>query len=75
MLSERKLQILLLMARGNNLEEIARTIGIKRSTVKEHVDVMRLKLCAANAPQLVAQGFALGCLVVHNGEVRLADLV
>ncbi len=52
-LSTRELDILIDLANGYTREAIGRLHGIKLSTVKSHIEVMKLKLGAINIPHLV----------------------
>ncbi len=61
-LSERKLDVLRLLARGASNQEIAEVLVVALSTVKHHVSTILSKLGASNRTQAVAQARSLGLL-------------
>ena len=61
-LSERELEVLHLVARGNSNQEIAEVLVIALDTVKRHVTHIFEKLSVNNRVQAVARASALGLL-------------
>jgi LuxR family maltose regulon positive regulatory protein len=61
-LSERELEVLRLLARGDSNEEIAEQLVIAISTVKRHVSNILAKLTVSNRTQAVAHSRELGLL-------------
>lgn len=61
-LSKREREVLRLLASGQPATQIAKTLGIRISTVRVYVRAMRRKLDAANIPHAIAQAFCKGVL-------------
>lgn len=61
-LSKREREVLRLLASGLPATRIAKTLGIRVSTVRVYVRSMRRKLDAANIPHAIAQAFCKGVL-------------
>ena len=56
-LTERELEILLMMADGLNNKEIARALGLSEDTIDTHSRRLCAKLDARNAKQAIATAF------------------
>jgi len=63
-LSERELEVLLLIAAGASNEEIAERLVIALGTVKRHVSNILGKLTVSNRTQAVARAQAIGLLSI-----------
>lgn len=61
-LSKREREVLRLLAAGRPATQIAKTLGIRISTVRVYVRTMRRKLDASNIPHAIAQAFYKGVL-------------
>lgn len=61
-LSKREREVLHLLATGRPATQIAKTLGIRISTVRVYVRTMRRKLGASNIPHAIAQAFYMGVL-------------
>lgn len=61
-LSKREREVLRLLALGQPATQIAKTLGIRISTVRVYVRTMRRKLEASNIPHAIAQAFYKGVL-------------
>lgn len=61
-LTNRELQLLMLVALGYSAKEVANRCGIAFRTVETHLDTMRLKLRARNRTHMVAIAIKLGLL-------------
>lgn len=64
-LSERELEILAFIAKGDSAKEIARACGIMPRTVESHLDIIRVKLRARNRTHMVAIALAKAILPAH----------
>lgn len=62
MLTNRELQLLMLVALGYSAKEVAYRCGIAFRTVETHLDTIRLKLRARNRTHMVAIAIRLGLL-------------
>lgn len=62
MLTERELEVLILLGDGLVKKEIAEKLGVSVSTVVTHVSHIYEKLNVKNAPSAIAKGFRLGIL-------------
>jgi DNA-binding NarL/FixJ family response regulator len=58
--TERRLTILTLVATGLTYQRIGDRLGIKRTTVKTHVDTLRLMLGAKNRADLIVRAYRAG---------------
>ncbi len=72
-LTQRELQILLLMAGGLTDRQIAVQLGIGRRTVSNHVSVILLKIDARGRAHAVSKGHLLGLLsaVPRESSIRM----
>ncbi|WP_428398243.1 helix-turn-helix domain-containing protein [Marinobacter salarius] len=61
-LTERRAQVLELVARGLTTEDVALKLGISEDTVKSHLDSLRTQFGALNRVELVCQAWAHGVL-------------
>lgn len=61
-ITERELSVLELLAAGETTGSAARLLGLSTSTVRTHVEKLRLKLGASNQAAVVARGYQLGYL-------------
>lgn len=61
-LSKREREVLRLLAAGQPATQVAKTLGIRISTVRVYVRTMRRKLDASNIPHAIAQAFYKGLL-------------
>jgi LuxR family transcriptional regulator, transcriptional regulator of spore coat protein len=61
-LTERQLDVLELVSEGYSDEEIGGKLGIARKTVRNHLDVIRVKLEARNRAHVVSRAARLGLL-------------
>jgi DNA-binding CsgD family transcriptional regulator len=59
-LTERRLTVLNLVATGLTYERIGDRLGIKRTTVKTHVDTLRLTFGAKNRSDLIVRAYRAG---------------
>ena len=62
LLTGREREVLQLLADGKTTQDMAAGLGVSQSTVRTHVENMRLKLCVPTRAALVALGFRLGFL-------------
>lgn len=62
----RQTEVLALIASGHTFDEIARALGIREQTVKNHSIDARHRLKARNLPQAVAEMVARGWLVSNR---------
>lgn len=62
--SRRRMQVLVLVARGLTNDEIGRELWLSASTAKSHVSGLLVDLGAGNRPHLVHRGFGCGALGV-----------
>ena len=65
-LTERELEVLRGVAQGKSNEEIARTLGIEKSTVRSHVSTILNKLDLANRTQAALYAIEMG--LARSGE-------
>ena len=65
-LTERELQILLLIAEELSTREIAEKLTIKIGTVEAHRKSLFFKLKAKNMAGLIHQAYQKGILSIHN---------
>lgn len=70
-LSERELEVLALLARGLGNKEIARRLGIRTSTVKNHVHAILTQLEVKGRREAVRRSYELGLL---RGPLRWRTL-
>ena len=63
-LSPRRLQVLVLLAKGLQTQEIAGVLGISRQTARETVKALYKNLGVRNAAEAVSEGYQLGYLKV-----------
>lgn len=61
---DRRMQVLVLVARGLTNDEIGRELWLSASTAKSHVSGLLVDLGAGNRPHLVHRGFGCGALGV-----------
>jgi DNA-binding CsgD family transcriptional regulator len=61
-LTPREREILALLADGETTSSTAALMGIRESTVRTHVERMRIKLSVNTRAAVVAEGFRLGYL-------------
>jgi DNA-binding CsgD family transcriptional regulator len=61
-ITERELSVLELLAAGETTSSAARLLGLSTSTVRTHVEKLRLKLGASTQAAVVARGYQLGYL-------------
>lgn len=61
-ITERRKEILELIAEGYNMSQIAERLSIGKATVKTHISEMFLKYRLSNQRELVAWGFRNGVL-------------
>lgn len=61
-ITERELSVLELLAAGETTGSAARQLGLSTSTVRTHVEKLRLKLGASTQAAVVARGYQLGYL-------------
>ncbi|HBO11206.1 MAG TPA: hypothetical protein DD491_00310 [Halieaceae bacterium] len=61
-ITERELAVLELLAAGETTGSAARLLGLSTSTVRTHVEKLRLKLGASTQAAVVARGYQLGYL-------------
>jgi DNA-binding CsgD family transcriptional regulator len=61
-ITERELSVLELLAAGETTGSAARLLGLSTSTVRTHVEKLRLKLGAGTQAAVVARGYQLGYL-------------
>ena len=59
-LTERRLTVLALVATGLTYERIGDRLGIKRTTVKTHVDTLRQTFGAKNRSDLIVRAYRAG---------------
>ena len=62
LLSDRELQVLLLVAQGNNTQEIAEQLCLSENTIETHRRRIIMKLGARNIIEAVAKGYTMGIL-------------
>jgi len=61
-ITERELSVLELLAAGETTGSAAKLLGLRLSTVRTHVEKLRLKLGASTQAAVVARGYQLGYL-------------
>lgn len=66
MLSNREIEVLVLLARGATIPEVAIALSISHHTVKSHVLNIHRKLAVPTNAAAVAQGYELGYLVLEG---------
>ena len=66
-LTERELEVFVLIARGRSNDEIAEDLVVSAATVKTHVNRILAKLDAGSRVQLVVLGYETGLLVPGAG--------
>ena len=66
-LTPRELQVLQLVAEGQTNGEIARTLVVSLSTVKNHVEHVIAKLDASDRTQAAVRGVHLGLVILEDG--------
>ncbi len=66
-LTEREMQMLLLIARGMLAKEIARTLAISEKTVRNHISTIYRKLNIYDRSQLVIYAMRKGLIDIHDG--------
>jgi DNA-binding NarL/FixJ family response regulator len=64
-LSQREIEILLLMREGTTDKEIARLLGLSERTVQHHVQSICQKLAAANRTQAVVTALRRRIIPLH----------
>ena len=62
LLSDRELQVLLLVAQGENTQEIAEQLCLSENTIETHRRRIMTKLGARNITEAVAKGYTMGIL-------------
>ncbi|MBV1687766.1 helix-turn-helix transcriptional regulator [Novosphingobium sp. G106] len=67
-LTNRELQLLMLVALGYSAKEVAKRCGIAFRTVETHLGTMRLKLRARNRTHMVAIAIELG--LISSTQIR-----
>jgi signal transduction histidine kinase/DNA-binding CsgD family transcriptional regulator len=66
-LTEREMEMLLLIARGMLAKEIARTLDISEKTVRNHMSTIYRKLNIYDRSQLVIYAMRKGLIDIHDG--------
>jgi signal transduction histidine kinase/DNA-binding CsgD family transcriptional regulator len=66
-LTERELEMVLLIARGMLAKEIARTLAISEKTVRNHISTIYRKLNIYDRSQLVIYAMRKGLIDIHDG--------
>jgi DNA-binding CsgD family transcriptional regulator len=66
-LTDREMEMLLLIARGMLAKEIARTLAISEKTVRNHLSTIYRKLNIYDRSQLVIYAMRKGLIDIHNG--------
>lgn len=74
-LTERRAQVLELVACGLTTEDIAAKLGISEDTVKSHLDHLRLQFAALNRVELIYQACAHGVLRIEHPPTFSLELV
>jgi DNA-binding CsgD family transcriptional regulator len=69
-LTERELQVLLLLAHGDCAKSIARELGIDLHTVRSHLTMIYQRLEVESAGRAVATALCRRIFVVEDGEIR-----
>jgi DNA-binding NarL/FixJ family response regulator len=67
-LTEREKEVLVLVARGLSNEEIGRTLGIRRDTVKSHIKHLFTKLDARDRAQAVIAAYESGLIAPRSAD-------
>ncbi|MBV8061098.1 MAG: helix-turn-helix transcriptional regulator [Alphaproteobacteria bacterium] len=62
LLSPREVEVLTLVARGHEYAEIARILSMSKTTVKDHVERIGIKLNTANRANSVAVAVSAGLI-------------
>lgn len=62
LLGQRQREALELMSHGLTYEQTAKEMGISIESVKEHMKVVRSKLCALNTNHAIAEALRLGLI-------------
>ncbi len=66
-LTDREMEMLLLIARGMLAKEIARTLAISEKTVRNHISTIYRKLNIYDRSQLVIYAMRKGLIDIHDG--------
>jgi len=66
-LTDREMEMLLLIARGMIAKEIARTLAISEKTVRNHISTIYRKLNIYDRSQLVIYAMRKGLIDIHDG--------
>ena len=66
-LTDREMEMLLLIARGMLAKEIARTLSISEKTVRNHISTIYRKLNIYDRSQLVIYAMRKGLIDIHDG--------
>ena len=66
-LTDREMEMLLLIARGMLAKEIARTLAISEKTVRNHISTLYRKLNIYDRSQLVIYAMRKGLIDIHDG--------
>jgi DNA-binding CsgD family transcriptional regulator len=65
-LTRRELEVLLLLAHGSPVKEVARTLHVSEKTVRNHLSHLYHKLNINDRTQLVIYAFKKGLIGLHN---------
>ena len=66
-LTDREMEMVLLIARGMLAKEIARTLAISEKTVRNHISTIYRKLNIYDRSQLVIYAMRKGLIDIHDG--------
>jgi DNA-binding NarL/FixJ family response regulator len=72
-LTSREAEVLLLIARGLSNDEISRTLGIRRETVKSHIKHVFTKLGVRDRAQAVIAAYESGLVSPGDGSQSLSN--
>lgn len=61
-LTQREVEILLLVAQGHSAKTIASNLHIMPRTVEAHINLMKIKTCSRNRAHLVAMAWEEGLM-------------
>ena len=67
-LTQREIQILLLVAQGASARKIATDLQLAFRTVESHIHMMKIKTCSRNHAHLVAMALEEG-LIQNNSQI------